>query len=182
MFDASRARHFRGKHEGAAVPRIVEWLDPEMIAGQEQARQSAVGPRVPRVPDREGKDSPQSRDTVRTPPSISLENDLCVALGRETLPAQFQLSTQFSVVINLPIEGNPRPGSWIVHRLMSSRRQIDNGQTPVTENDSRFRPANLLQAIVIGATMSLSVRHRAQFSEPWSQQRAQWRLYPLYRT
>src|SRR5271166_1162461 len=132
-----------------------------MIAGQEQARQPAVGTRVARVPDCEGKDPPQSRDAVRTPPSICLENDLCVALGRETLPAQLQFSTQFSVVINLPIEGNPRAGSWIVHRLMTSRRQIDNGQTPVTEDDSRFRPTNLLQSTVIGATMFLNVCHGA---------------------
>src|SRR6185295_9478359 len=97
--------------EVAAIPLIVEGLDPESIARAEQLALLSV-------PDREAEHSIETLDTGVAVAAIGREDDLGVAAAAETRALALELGAQLDVVVDLPVVGDPAVTLGVAHRLM----------------------------------------------------------------
>src|SRR5262249_17221651 len=68
-----------------------------------------------------------------------------------------ELSTQFTVVVELPVEDNLDRAIFIAERL-SAAGQIDNGKTPMNKSNSGLPPV----AFTVRTTMGNRITHALQ--------------------
>src|SRR5688572_3867868 len=78
-------------------------------------------------------------------------------MGIERMPFGFQLLMQRFKVVNLAIEDNAQLAAGVLHGLMSSWGEINDGQTPVSEGDTFIRRPPL--ASTIGTAVMQSIPH-----------------------
>ena len=65
-----------------------------------------------------------------------MQNHLAVAARAEGEAGRFQLPAQLLKVVDLSVEDEPELLRCVCHRLMSARREIDNGQAAMAEDDA----------------------------------------------
>src|SRR5687768_17564301 len=92
--------------------------------------------------------------TVRPILVIRMNDGFGVAVGIESVTKLFELLAQLQVVIDFPIEDNPRRAVGIVDWLMAGL-QVNNGQTAHAETD---RPIDV-ETVVVRSSMTDSFAH-----------------------
>jgi hypothetical protein len=93
---------------------------------------------------------------VLTPTAISFEQDFCIRMAAKAYPLSFQLSSHILEVINFAVEDNPIAGHLVLHRLMTQRGKVEDGQAAVSESYLQLFWAGRAQddgAGVVGTTM-----------------------------
>jgi hypothetical protein len=120
-----------GEDDAVAARHHVEGLDPQRVAGEQQAR-------VPLVEEREGEHPAEPRQGVRPPAAQRLEDDLGVRLGDEPDAVALEDLPEFAVVVELAVVAEPEP--VLDERLVGLGGQVDDRQPPVTELDRRVPP------------------------------------------
>src|SRR5262245_28702700 len=88
---------------------VIERLDAQAIAGEQQALETAV-------PDCKREHSPQVVDTTRPIFLIQVNDAFGVALRTEFVPISSQLSVKIPIVVNLAIEDDADRAVLIEHR------------------------------------------------------------------
>ena len=125
---AQQRLRIRGKAEKARALRVVQRLDSQPVAGQEQLL------RV-HVPDGEGEHPGQLFDAGWPPLRVRLEDDLGVSPGTERVALRDQLLAQLRIVVNGAVEDDRALRVGIEHRLVGFCREVDDGQAPMTQAD-----------------------------------------------
>ena len=118
----------RGEAQGPAIVGIVERLDAERIAGQQE-------PALPRIPQAEGEHAAQRLDHGRAALLVELQHHLGVGVGTEATALGFELGLELAVIVDLAVEGDGERAVGAVHRLRAALGKIDDGEPPVGEAD-----------------------------------------------
>jgi hypothetical protein len=90
----------RAEEEAAVRHGVVEWLDADAVACEEQ-------PLAARIPDRECEHPPQMAEHRFAVLLVEVHEGLGVGSRAVDVPARHQLRPQLSVVVDLSIEGDP---------------------------------------------------------------------------
>ncbi len=140
----------RGEAEAAEVLAVIQGLDAEAVARQEQGLA---------VPDGEREHAVQAFDAGFAPLEIGAQDDFGIAVGMEMMAQRDQFAAQFRVVVDGAVEHQRRAGAGVDHRLARARRQVDDRQPPVAQP---HRPVGMLAFGVGAAARQLRqhARHR----------------------
>ncbi len=112
-----------GEAEPPGSRVVIEGLDPEPIAGEEQLVRAPVD-------DREGEHPRQVGDTGSAPLLVGAQHGLCVRMiGHEAVTGPDELPSQFGVVVELPVEHDAGPGALRADGLFSTF-DVDDGESP----------------------------------------------------
>ncbi len=128
---------------------VVQRLHAEAIAGGEQRP-------GPLVPEREREHPDEPIETRLAPALVGGEQHLGVAAGPEGIAGE--LLSELAVVVDLPVEDEPRGPVGAGHRLRSGVGEIDDGETQVPQPDAV--PQN--DRLAIRTAVALRVEHRLQ--------------------
>jgi hypothetical protein len=137
-----------GKAESARRVAVVERLDAQPVAGQEQRA-------LAQIPEGEGEHADQMLDALFAPFGIGFENDLGVALGEEAVTLGQQFPPQFPVVVDRAVEDQRQPQFRVHHGLIGAVAEIDDRQPAMTEEQRPVGP----DAFVIGTAPGQSLQH-----------------------
>ena len=126
------ARHLRRCQKGLRLRRekqfplsrvaIEQGLDPDTIPGKKKRPGRTV-------PQCEGKHAPKIVDTVIPVFFIKMDDSLRIAPGVKRVAFALQVSFQFRIVEDFPVEDDPDRPVLVVNRLLSSP-YIDDGKPP----------------------------------------------------
>src|SRR5215467_7371110 len=104
------------------------------------------------APDAEGEHSPKVREAVHPVLLVGVEDRLCVATGRKTMPRSLQFAAKLAKVVDFAVERNPHCAILVAHWLVSGL-EIDDGKPSMTESGATASP----QPGVIRAAMGHSL-------------------------
>ena len=97
--------HLRGEVQHVVDVRVVERLDAETVAREEQLAAALV-------PDSVGEHAAQPVEELDAPSPVGGEDDLGVAVGGEALPAE--LGAQLEIVVGLAVVGDDVAGPSLI--------------------------------------------------------------------
>ncbi len=140
----------RAEHERRAVPRVVERLDAQVIAGGEERLRAGV-------PEREREHPAQVRDDVLAPLRPPGQYRLGVARRAERPAAARQFVAQLTEVVDFAVEDQRHAAVGAEHRLRTAR-DVDDRQATMAE----VRASGLEEAVGVGTAMRERARHRRQ--------------------
>lgn len=107
------------------------------------------------IPESKGEHSAEFLQALFTPCAVRFQHDFGIGVADECTSATFEFLAHIAEVVNLTVVDDPVSSVGIVHRLVSERRQIKNGQASVPQ--AHFNPAFLIlerdSAGVVGAAM-----------------------------
>ncbi len=87
-----------GPENNVTAPAMnIQRLDAHPVARQDQ-------PFLPRGPQRDRKHAVEPPEALRVPSEKGLQNYFCIAAGCEGVARVLQLVSQFSVIVDFPIE------------------------------------------------------------------------------
>src|SRR5262245_27063103 len=126
--------------------RVVERLDPEPVAGEQQRFA------IP-VPKREVEHAAEALHAVLTPLFPRVDDHLGVAPRLERVPESLQFGDEVLEVVDLPVEDHHDAAVLVVERLLA-RREVDDREPAMPEADARLevgaplvRPAVMLALV-----------------------------------
>src|SRR5262245_31872244 len=94
-----------------------------------------------RIPDGESEHAPELCQATLAPSSIGFQDNFRIRVAGEANAFGLELLTDFGEVINLAVVNDPITAFGVLHRLMTERREINNGKPTIAETDlDRFRP------------------------------------------
>src|SRR5216683_289008 len=131
----------RAKHQVRADLGVVEGLDPDTVAGQDQYA-------APDIPDRKGEHAVEVAEEAVAPLFIGVQHALGVGVRRHRVAEPDQLRSKLGVVVDLPVEDDPQRAVLIADRLVAAG-EVDDRQPPATERDAL---ANA-RSFVVGPSM-----------------------------
>ena len=123
--------------------RVVQRLDAETVARKEQGLAALV-------PQREGEHAAEALDARRAPRFPRVHDDLGVAARAEHVAERLQFGHQRPVVVDLAVVDDDHTAVLVEERLLAGR-EIDDGQAPMAEADTRrdVQPALVGAAVVL---------------------------------
>src|SRR5690606_5830159 len=139
-----------GEHEPVARLGVVERLDAEPVAGQEQP-----APRP--VPQREGEHPPQPVDAAVAVVLVEVRHDLGVALGAQAVAGAPERLGRLAVVVDLAVEDERHAAVLVRHRLPAAG-EVDDRQAVHAHHDRPLGEG----AAVVGPAVDDGVEHRGQ--------------------
>ena len=144
----------RARPSGPGDAAQVEGLDAEAVASEEHRPLRCI-------PQGKGEHPSQSRDAVRAPARIRLEDDLRVAARAEPGALALQLPAQRLEVVDLPIEDDDVAGFRVRHGLAAVLAQVDDREPAVREDDPgpAIPRAGHPEAARIGSAVPLRSAH-----------------------
>ena len=132
-----RLRWTAGREQAAELAREgelslpkagVERLDSEPVAGQDETAPA-------RVPERHIPHPVHALEERLSPLRPAVREDLGVGGGRELVAAGLELGPELDVVVDLAAEGHPHLAVGGRERLMAARREIDDGEPDVAQDE-----------------------------------------------
>ena len=140
--------HFRPEIERTFSDSVIQQLDTECIAGQNQAL-------FPDVPNRQAEHAIETIQYFVAPMLVSVNNDFRIGIGLEYVAEALEFLSEFFKVINLAVEDHPDGFFSIGHGLMTAS-QIDNRKAAEAKSEWTVE----VVAFVVGASVSDSPGHR----------------------
>ena len=141
-----------GEHHALAPGHDVQRLDAERVAGEGDL----VGGQVV---DGEGEHAAEPPQAVRPPGAPGLEHHLGVGPRDEGGAQAFEVRAQLAVVVELAVVGERQPA--LDQRLVGGRREVDDRQPQVTQDDAGARVGALQDARRVRAAMTDPLHHDA---------------------
>src|SRR3954454_22777649 len=102
---------------------IVKRLDADAIASGKQGSSTII-------PDGKCKHANEALNAVLAPLFVRVQNDLGISSGPEPMPCSFEGPAQGFEIVDFAVEYDPTRAIFVLERLVSRRRQIDDRQTP----------------------------------------------------
>src|SRR5579863_5953265 len=140
-----------GKSESRALQKVVKRLDAIAIARQKQALLLAI-------PECKGKHAVEALECPDAPGGERIQNDLGVRGGAKPIPERLKFGSQLAKVVDLAVVTEHVTMVSVDHRLLSGRREINDGQTTMPEADVALDPVSL----AVRAAMRHRIGHAAQ--------------------
>src|SRR6185437_2083794 len=138
-----------GEPEAAAMEAVVERLDAEAIARQQQTLQRTV-------PERDGEHAVQAREERQAVLFVEPRDHLAVARAAEAVPLGCQLVAQLAVVVDLPVENDLHRAGLVADGLIA-RDQIQHREPPHSQAD----PGLGVYALPVRPAMAHHLAHGA---------------------
>jgi len=113
--------HAGGEAQPHTFERVIQRLDAEAVAGEEQRAMAQVA-------DGEGEHAVEMLDAFFAPGVIGLEDHLAVALREERVAEFFEFLAQFAVVVDGAVEHQHQMQLAVEHRLMRDGVGIGHGR------------------------------------------------------
>ncbi|MCX5682226.1 MAG: hypothetical protein NT049_00875 [Planctomycetota bacterium] len=115
---------FRSENQPSARVPIVQRLDAEAVAGQEE-------PPPRGVVDRKGEHAVEAVEALLAPLLVGMEDDLGVGPGAKRVAEMPQFLGQLDVIVNLAVEDDVERPVFVGHRLKARVREVDDREPPV---------------------------------------------------
>src|SRR5262249_26592382 len=131
---------FTTEVERISILPIVVGFDPKPVSSEQQLLLAIV-------PDGKGKHSTKMGDEVFTELFIEMNQTLSIGGGHQSMSTLCKIPSQFSKIVNLPIEYNPDRLVLVVDRLSPSLH-VDNGKPSHTQAHSISK----IEPVVIGTS------------------------------
>ncbi len=141
---AQESADFGGEDHSLAIPVVVEGLDPQAVAGKEEARGR------PGLEHGKGEHAAETREDVLSPGLVASEDDLGVGLRGEGVAAA-ELPLELAVVVGFPVVGDPEATVAAPHRHTPTRREVEDGQTASREDGAGGRRRSRVDAHILAA-------------------------------
>ena len=141
----------RAEDEPVPGPRVVERLDPDPVA-----RQQELAP--PPVPQREREEPAEALDAARPPRLVTVDHDLRVAAPAEAMPERLEFAAQLLVVEDLAVVDELDRAVLVRDGLGAGGREVDDPEAPGDEPDG----AVLEHGPLIGAAVLEDLPHRLE--------------------
>ena len=119
--------HLRAEIQTILIDSVVEQLDSEWIAGENQ-------PPLSRIPDGQAEHAIEAIEHLIAPLLVSVDDDLGVRLRAENVAVAFQFTPEFKEVVDFAIENHPNGFFLIRHGLMTARK-IDDREPAKAESE-----------------------------------------------
>src|SRR6185369_6613554 len=116
----------RSEQEQVRQERVVERLDPQAIARQDELA-------APRVPDRQREVALDEADEVLAFLLVEVDQGLGVGPGAVAVTPLFEAAPQRRVVVDLAVESDPDGAVLVRHRLPSRGTQVDDGEAAMRQ-------------------------------------------------
>ncbi len=140
----------RAERQRAIVPPVVERLDAEMVAREEQLAPATV-------PQREREHAGQPVEHPRAPGLPAVDQHFAVALRDEDVSGGRELVPQCAEIVDLAVEDDGDRAVGGDERLVAAC-DVDHRQPAKAESDRSVEE----ETVVIGAAMRKRGRHRRQ--------------------
>src|SRR5688572_23530266 len=114
-----------GKHELIPAVRVIQRLDAEAVASEEELL-------PPLVPDGERKHPAQPIDTACAEVFVEVDDRFGVTAGLKRVAAALEIAAQLAVVVDLAVEDNPDRPVFVRDRLMTAF-EVDDAQAAHAE-------------------------------------------------
>ena len=138
----------RGEEDRAVRQlRVVERLDAQAVAGQEQHP-------LPFVPEAEGEHAAEAIDAAFAPFLPGVDDHLGIAMRPEDVAFRLKLPRQFLEVVDLAVVDDDDRAILVEERLLAGG-QIDDREPAVAEADARGD----VEARIVGSAMAQAVVH-----------------------
>ena len=142
---------FRGEREPVRQGDVVQRLDAQTIAGQQQTPLRGV-------PDRKRKHPAQMVDAAWTELFPQVNDGFGVAGSPKTMTARGEFLAQLAVVVDLAIEDDPDRSIFVADRLLAAV-QVDDAQASHAQPDAITQ----VHTFFIRPSMHQHLAHRADF-------------------
>src|SRR5262249_37124046 len=139
------------EQEAVGALGVVERLDPDAVAGQEEL----AGPAVPQG---EGEEAAEALDAPWAPRLVGVHHHLAVAPAAEPMAEDLQLPAEGLVVEDLAVVDELDRAVLVGDRLGAGRREVDDLQPAPDEPDR----ALLEDAALVGPPVLEDLAHRLQ--------------------
>src|SRR5205823_14845688 len=100
---------------------VVERLLADPVASENE-------PACSPVPECECKHAAQPGDDLRPPGVPAVDDDLGIAAAAKGITELLEVAADLSEVVDFPVIANPDVPIRTCHRLVSGRRQVDDGK------------------------------------------------------
>jgi hypothetical protein len=137
----------RGEDQLVPGQRVIERLDPQPIAGQEEPAPLAV-------PQGEGEHPAQGLDATILVFLVEMKDRLVVAVRPVAMAPLFQIRPELGVVVDLAVADNPDALVLVRHRLAAALG-IHDRQSPMTQADRTLDE----QSLPVRAAVTQRVPH-----------------------
>jgi hypothetical protein len=84
-----------------------------------------------------------------------MDDYLRIAIGPENVSAGFEIGTQLTEIVDLPIESNPDRSILIAHGLVRHSAEVDDRQPAMRQSNIPVYP----HPLPIGTTVGQGIRH-----------------------
>ncbi|CRR58565.1 hypothetical protein PAERUG_P45_London_17_VIM_2_12_12_04692 [Pseudomonas aeruginosa] len=125
----------RAEQQSLAVPRVIQRLDAQAVAHQQQVAVAAIE-------DGEGEHPGQVLATTLAPLQIGVQDHLGIAAGAELMSGPAQPLAQGIVVVHLAgvDEGDLLAGGKAIGHRLHAAAEVDDRQPPVTQQGVAVLP------------------------------------------
>ena len=141
---------FRTEMQLPVLDRVIDWLDAELVAGEEQAAAA-------RFPDGQAEHSLKAVEDLVAPFHEALDDDLRIAVTAEPVALGLELRAERAEIVDLAVEGDPDAAGGIGHRLVAGRAEVENREAPETEAERAVE----VHAGIVGTAVDDGVHHPA---------------------
>ena len=132
----SQRLQLRAEGERALVPGVVERLDAQVIAREEDLAAAAV-------PQSEREHAGDALEEPRPPRLPAVDQDLAVALRGKEMPRVGELAPQRAEIVDLAVEHDGDRAVGRHERLLAARESItDSRRKPRPAGPSKWRPSS----------------------------------------
>ena len=129
---------FGSECEGVVVDAVVEGLDPESVAREEEGA-------IVFIPDGEGKHAAQFLGAVGAVFFVGVEDDFSIGVRFEAVAFAAKLFSEDEVVVDFAVEYDPAGVVFICDGLVATR-DINDAKSSVSESDGAFD----VEAFIVG--------------------------------
>jgi hypothetical protein len=131
--EALNGLQFGGEHERFAHPAVVERLFTETVATEMQNT-------LLLVPHREGEHAIEAFCGFHYAPLAKRsEHDLRVGVTTPVVAEWFEFGTEVLEVVHLAVEHDDETSVRAGHRLMTERREVEDGEASMPQGEAAFR-------------------------------------------
>ena len=118
----------RAEEQRSVAVQVVERFDPVAVAGEMEPAASVV-------PQGKGEHAVEALDAPDAPLLVSVEEDLRIRAGPEFVAEPLQPTPQLTEVVDLAVVDEPEALRRVRHRLMGGRREIDDGEPAMAQEE-----------------------------------------------
>jgi hypothetical protein len=139
--------HFRTEGDAAVEAGVVQRLDPELVAGDDQAVPLAVV-------DHDREHAVQRLREVRAALLVQVDEHFRVRVRLETVAATLELRAQLAVVVDLAVEEHTGR-AFLVEDGLVAGGEVDDGEAPHAQREATLHQV----ARVVGTPVRHGVAH-----------------------
>ena len=172
--------NFRGKGESVRRLRVIERLDTQRVARQEENRSRGIP--LAEIKQRQSEHAPQFGQGILAPLFPCVNENFRIRLRCEAVAAKRQALSQVAIVVKLAVEDHRHVFGFVPDGLMAAG-QVDDAQPAHPQCEPRRARISRKKALVIGTALAHRGGHGANarfcFPSPRSKRDAAYTAHAI---